>query len=156
MVDTENLHAWVTGVPQGKSHSRLNCFSAAVDVDLAFKFLENKLKDLDPANAVPEKEPSVLIVAPYKPHIARINQLIDLEYRNRGFKENLNFIRAGTIHSFQGSEADIVIFDPNETYVIDKNTFASKGRNTPFHGKQVTGRVKCTICDGRVVFDGMA
>jgi ssDNA-binding Zn-finger/Zn-ribbon topoisomerase 1 len=111
LVDTENLHAWVTGVPQGKSHSRLNCFSAAVDVDLAFKFLENKLKDLDPDNAVPEKEPSVLIVAPYKPHIARINQLIELEYRNRGFKENLNFIRAGTIHSFQGSEADIVIFD---------------------------------------------
>ena len=111
LVDTENLHAWVTGVPQGKSHSRLNCFSAAVDVDLAFKFLENKLKDLDPDNAVPEKEPSVLIVAPYKPHIARINQLVELEYRNRGFKENLNFIRAGTIHSFQGSEADIVIFD---------------------------------------------
>ena len=34
-----------------------------------------------------------------------------LEYHNRGFRENLNFIRAGTIHSFQGSEADIVIFD---------------------------------------------
>ena len=53
----------------------------------------------------------MLIVAPYKPHIARVNQLVDLEYHNRGFKENLNFIRAGTIHSFQGSEADIVIFD---------------------------------------------
>lgn len=100
-----------TGVPQGKSHSRLNCFSAAVSVDLAFKFLENKLKELDPATAEPEKEASVLIVAPYKPHVARINQLVELEYHNRGFKENLNFIRAGTIHSFQGSEADIVIFD---------------------------------------------
>lgn len=111
LIDTESLHAWVTGVPQGKSHSRLNCFSAAVSVDLAFKFLENKLKELDPATAEPENEASVLIVAPYKPHIARINQLVDLEYRNRGFKENLNFIRAGTIHSFQGSEADIVIFD---------------------------------------------
>ncbi len=111
LVDTESLHAWVTGVPQGKSHSRLNCFSATVSVDLAFKFLENRLNDLDPETAQPEKEASVLIVAPYKPHIARINQLVDLEYRNRGFRENLNFIRAGTIHSFQGSEADIVIFD---------------------------------------------
>lgn len=111
LIDTESLHAWVTGVPQGKSHSRLNCFSAAVSVDLAFKFLENKLKALDPKTAQPEKEASVLIVAPYKPHIARINQLVELEYNNRGFKENLNFIRAGTIHSFQGSEADIVIFD---------------------------------------------
>lgn len=111
LIDTESLHAWVTGVPQGKSHSRLNCFSAAVDVDLAFKFLENKLGALDPDSAEPVEKAPVLIVAPYKPHVTRINQLIELEYRNRGFKENLNFIRAGTIHSFQGSEADIVIFD---------------------------------------------
>lgn len=111
LIDTESLHAWVTGVPQGKRHSRLNCFSAAVDVDLAFKLLENKLNALDPASAVPVEEPFVLIVAPYKPHTARVNQLIELEYQNRGFKKNLNYIRAGTIHSFQGSEADIVIFD---------------------------------------------
>ncbi len=47
-----------------------------------------------------------------------------------------------------GKAADLVIFDPEETYTIDKNTFASKGRNTPFDGRRVTGRVKCTICDG--------
>jgi len=112
LIDTESLHAWVTGVPQGKSHSRLNAFSATVCVDLAFKFIENKLNALDPATAKPVQEASVLIVAPYKPHIKRINQLIELEYCNRGFKEkNLNYIKAGTIHSFQGSEADIVLFD---------------------------------------------
>lgn len=111
LVDTESLHAWVTGVPQGKSHSRLNCFSAAVAVDLAFKFLENKLNALDVQTAAPVQDPLVLIVAPYKPHIARVNNLIELEYRNRGFDRDLNYIRAGTIHSFQGSEADIVIFD---------------------------------------------
>ena len=52
-----------------------------------------------------------------------------------------------------GKKADIVIFAPKETYTIDKNKFASKGRNTPFHGRKVTGRVKCTICDGNVVFN---
>lgn len=52
-----------------------------------------------------------------------------------------------------GKAADLVIFDPNETYTIDKNTFASKGRNTPFHGREVTGKVKCTICDGEVIFN---
>ncbi len=51
-----------------------------------------------------------------------------------------------------GKEADVVIFDPNETYVIDKNTFASKGRNTPFHGRKVTGRVRYTICGGRIIY----
>jgi len=111
LIDTESLHAWVTGVPQGKKHSRLNCFSAAVDVDLAFKFLEKKFESLDPKTAKPVQESNVLIVAPYKPHILHINKLIEMEYKNRGFEENLNFIRAGTIHSLQGSEADIVIFD---------------------------------------------
>ena len=52
-----------------------------------------------------------------------------------------------------GKKADVVIFDPNETYKIDKNTFASKGRNTPFDGREVTGRVKMTICDGNIVYD---
>lgn len=111
LIDTKSLHAWVTGVPQGKGLSRLNCFSAILLVDLAFKFLENKLRKIDPRTAKPEKKASVLIVAPYKAHVTRVNQLIDLEYRNRNFKENLNFIKVGTIHSFQGSEADIVIFD---------------------------------------------
>ena len=53
-----------------------------------------------------------------------------------------------------GKAADIVIFDPKETYRIDRDQFASKGRNTPFHGREGTGRVKCTICDGCVVYEG--
>ncbi len=52
-----------------------------------------------------------------------------------------------------GKVADIVIFDPGAVYTIDKNTFASKGHNTPFHGREVTGKVLCTICDGRIVYE---
>ena len=52
-----------------------------------------------------------------------------------------------------GKKADVVLFDPNETYRIDKNTFASKGRNTPFDGREVTGRVKLTICEGNIVYE---
>lgn len=107
LIDTESLNAWVTGVPQGKGHSRLNHMSAAVCVDLAFYFLQNKLKD----TANTERKTRVLIVAPYKPHVVRINKLIEIEYANRGIKDYPELIRAGTIHSFQGSEADIVIFD---------------------------------------------
>lgn len=51
-----------------------------------------------------------------------------------------------------GKAADLVIFDPEDTYRIDRNTFASKGRNTPFHGREVSGRVKYTICGGHVVY----
>jgi len=35
---------------------------------------------------------------------------------------------------------------------IDKEKFASKGKNTPFHGREVQGRVKATIVKGKVVF----
>ena len=111
LMDTQSLHAWVTGVPRGKGHSRLNCVSAAVDVALAFKFIEKRLSALDKRTAEPTKEPLVLIVAPYKPHTEQIKALLDSEYKNRGFTKNLNYIQAGTIHSFQGGEADIVIFD---------------------------------------------
>lgn len=51
-----------------------------------------------------------------------------------------------------GKVADIVIFDPTVTYKIDKNKFASKGRNTPFDGRKVTGKVRATIVGGHIVY----
>lgn len=53
----------------------------------------------------------------------------------------------------EGKTADIVIFDPEKTYKIDKNSFASKGKNTPFDGYQVSGEVRYTLVDGRVVYE---
>ena len=47
----------------------------------------------------------------------------------------------------------MVIFDPNPTYTIDKNTFVSKGKNTPFHTRTVTGEVRFTLVDGKVVYE---
>lgn len=58
---------------------------------------------------------------------------------------------AGTL--VEGKAADIVLIDPKEEYVIDKNEFASKGKNTPFHGWKVRGKVKMTICDGKIVYE---
>ncbi len=52
----------------------------------------------------------------------------------------------------EGKVADITIINPAEEYVIDKNTFVSKGKNTPFHGKTVRGKVKYTIVAGNVVY----
>lgn len=60
-------------------------------------------------------------------------------------------LEAGTLQ--EGKAADIVLIDPKEEYVIDKNTFASKGRNTPFHGRRVRGKVKMTICGGQIVYE---
>lgn len=51
-----------------------------------------------------------------------------------------------------GADGDIVIFDPNEEWVVDPEKFASKGRNTPFGGSRLKGRVKYTIVDGNVIY----
>lgn len=53
----------------------------------------------------------------------------------------------------EGSVADVTVFDPSCTYIIDKNRFWSKAKNTPFHGREVTGRVDMTICQGEIVYD---
>ncbi|MCH5252451.1 MAG: dihydroorotase [Lachnospiraceae bacterium] len=52
-----------------------------------------------------------------------------------------------------GMPADITIADMDSEYVIDKNTFVSKGKNTPFHGVKVQGRVHYTMVDGEVVYE---
>ena len=51
-----------------------------------------------------------------------------------------------------GSDADIVIFDPDQHWIIDPEKFRSKARNTPFGGMAVKGRVKYTIVSGEVVY----
>ncbi|PWJ51472.1 dihydroorotase [Faecalicatena contorta] len=51
-----------------------------------------------------------------------------------------------------GKIADLVIFDPVPEYKIDKNTFLSKGKNTPFDGYPVKGEVRYTIVNGNIIF----
>ena len=53
----------------------------------------------------------------------------------------------------EGAKADIAIFDPNETWEVDPETFLSKGRNTPYAGKVLTGKVVTTIVDGDMKYD---
>jgi len=51
-----------------------------------------------------------------------------------------------------GCDADLTIFDPNEEWVVDASQFASKGRNTPFNGRKLKGKVKYTIVSGKIVY----
>lgn len=49
-----------------------------------------------------------------------------------------------------GNKADIVIFNENEKWVVKE--FASKSSNSPFVGQELTGKVKYTICNGKIVY----
>ena len=51
-----------------------------------------------------------------------------------------------------GAVADVAVFDLEETYQIDVDTFASKGKNTPFAGYEVSGKTVLTIVNGNIVY----
>ncbi|MDP9051951.1 MAG: dihydroorotase [Acidobacteriota bacterium] len=51
-----------------------------------------------------------------------------------------------------GSAADVVVFDPGEEWNFAVSETRSKSKNTPFDGAPLLGRVKATVCDGRVAY----
>lgn len=53
-----------------------------------------------------------------------------------------------------GNPADVVIFDPDEVWQVEPEQFLSMGRNTPFGGRRLKGKVKYTIVDGQIVYRG--
>jgi dihydroorotase len=62
-------------------------------------------------------------------------------------------IKAGSLK--EGVPADITIIDPEKEFTIDKNSFRSKSRNTPFHGYSAKGKAVATIVDGKFVYSEM-
>ena len=51
-----------------------------------------------------------------------------------------------------GAPADLTIVDLNKVWTIDPKDFVSKGKNTPFAGREVYGRVKYTVVDGDIKY----
>ena len=49
-----------------------------------------------------------------------------------------------------GFPADLVLLDPAREWIVDPDAFHSMGRNTPFAGWRLTGRVLATVCGGRL------
>ncbi|MBQ2845847.1 MAG: amidohydrolase family protein, partial [Firmicutes bacterium] len=52
-----------------------------------------------------------------------------------------------------GYDADLVLIDIDEEYVIDPEGFKSMGKNTPYGGEKVFGRVLWTMVGGKAVYD---
>lgn len=52
----------------------------------------------------------------------------------------------------EGAPADLAIVDLNEKYVINSQNFYSKGKNTPFNGFEVYGKVLYTLVDGEIKY----
>ncbi len=50
-----------------------------------------------------------------------------------------------------GSPADVVVFDPDRPWVLDKTRLKSRSKNTPFEDARFSGEVLHTIVAGRIV-----
>ena len=57
-------------------------------------------------------------------------------------------------HLAPGAVADICVFDPEAPMLITPELLKSQGKNTPFLGYELTGRVRCTLVSGQVVYEG--
>ncbi len=53
-----------------------------------------------------------------------------------------------------GAPADVVVFDPNQSWTVVADRLHSKSTNTPFVGQDMKGRAMLTLVNGQVVYDG--
>lgn len=54
-----------------------------------------------------------------------------------------------------GKPADLVLLDLEHEFEIDKNSFSSKGKNTPFHGWKVKGSPVMTFVNGKIAWEAL-
>jgi dihydroorotase len=59
-------------------------------------------------------------------------------------------VRAGRLEA--GVPADICLFDPARPWIVEPGALVSQGKNTPFQGLELTGRVVRTLVGGRTVY----
>jgi dihydroorotase len=56
-------------------------------------------------------------------------------------------------HLSTATAADLCIFDPNQYWKVEPAALKSQGKNTPFLGMELQGRVKYTLVDGSIVYE---
>ena len=83
-----------------------------------------------------------------KPGLLTLSQLVEKMAVNPA---NILGINAGTLAV--GAPADIALIDINEDWTVDVEGLHGKSKNTPFKGMTLSGRVKKTFLDGKLVFE---
>lgn len=52
----------------------------------------------------------------------------------------------------KNAPAEVVVLDPEEEWIFEKQHLYSRSRNTPFIGQVLSGRVRYTVCKGRIAY----
>jgi dihydroorotase len=56
-------------------------------------------------------------------------------------------------HLAPGADADVCVFDPQAYWRVEPSALRSQGKNTPFLGLELAGRVRYTLVDGQIVYE---
>lgn len=110
--------------------------------DKEFDFAPNGILGLETALAVSLE---VLV----RQNKFKLSKVVDLMTRKPA---EIVKLEAGTLA--EGALADLCLFDPEECWTYDAKAGFSKSSNSPWHGKELRGRVKATYVGGKLVFDG--
>jgi dihydroorotase len=65
----------------------------------------------------------------------------------------LGTLQASAGQLVDGGVADVCIFDPQDAWTVSPGALRSQGRNTPFAGHELPGRVRFTIVGGAVAYE---
>ena len=132
----------VTAIIEGIKDGTVDC----IGTDHAPHTEEDKAKGA-PGMVGIETAFSICYTELVKKNGVSINKLSELMSRNPA---NILGMNKGSITI--GKDGDLVLVDLNKEVVIDKEKFASKGKNTPFHGRKYFGEVIMTIKNGKVIY----
>ena len=79
--------------------------------------------------------------------VISLEKLIELMHTNPAMRFNIG-------HGiYNGAGADFTVFDLDSSYVVNGDDFLTKGRATPFIGKELYGRCVMTVCGGEIVWE---
>ena len=132
----------VTAIIEGIKDGTVDC----IGTDHAPHTEEDKAKGA-PGMVGIETAFSICYTELVKKNGVSINKLSELMSRNPA---NILGMNKGSITI--GKDGDLVLVDLNKEIVIDKEKFASKGKNTPFHGRKYLGEVVMTIKGGKLIY----
>jgi len=140
--DEDDVHAVIEGLMDGTLD--------AIATDHAPHHFDEKELEFDLAlNGIVGLETSLALGVTYLVKTGKLTMSQLIEKMSTNPAEIIG-IDKGTLG--EGKAADLVIFDAETPYQVCVNAFASKGKNSPYDGFELCGRVETTICGGKIVY----
>lgn len=136
----EDINSLISGIKEG--------FVDVISTDHAPHSHEDKLKGACGISGL-ETAFSVCYTTLAKNGHISIKKLSELMSKNPGEIVGVN---KGKIE--KGYDGDLVLVDLEKEIEVDKNTFVSKGKNTPFHKRKYYGEILATVKNGKIKYNG--